>query len=75
MVEIPIPELLTADGPSVCIQSARAAGTTLSVASIWDRSGRRWHRWYPCELSALAYAVEQADALGLLLFDMREPEA
>lgn len=73
MREICIPQLRLAEGPSVALQCAQVDGATLCAVSVWDRSGRRWHRWHASETDALAYAVEQADALALLLLDLRDP--
>lgn len=68
-----IPTLRTADGPSVAVQPAQVAGSALWAVTIRDRNGHRRDRWFPSEGAALAHAVEQADALGLLLLDLREP--
>ena len=70
---IDVPQLRLAEGPSVALQCADVDGSALCAVTTWDRSGRRWHRWYASEGDALAYAVEQADSLSLLLLDLREP--
>lgn len=70
-VVVEIPALRIADGPSVAIQDAQAAGTALWAVSIRDHHSRRRDRWFGREADALAFAIEHADALGLLLLDLR----
>ena len=72
-IVLSIPPLRSADGPSVAIQPAEVAGTALHAVTVLTSGGRRIDRWFPSEAAALAHAVEQADALGLLLIDLREP--
>lgn len=72
---IPIPALRIVEGPSVALQSADVRGELLSVVSLRDRRGLRLDRWFGDRKTALAHAVELADNLGLLLFDLAEPEA
>lgn len=67
-----IPSLRVADGPSVAIQPAEVAGSPLFAVTVRDRGGQRRDRWFGSECAALAHAVEQADALGLLLLDLRD---
>jgi len=72
---ITIPELRTADAPSVALQAAAVAGSILNVVSIRDHGGQRLDRWFATEAEALAHAVTKADGLGLILFDLRDPGA
>lgn len=69
---ISIPALRVAGGPSVAIQSAAVDGTALHAVSVYDQFDRRRHFWFRDRESALAYAVGQADALGLLLLDLTD---
>lgn len=70
-----LPEIRSADGPSVALQAAAVAGSVLYVVSIRDHSGRRVDRWFGTEPEGLAHAVQMADSLGLLLLDLRDPGA
>ena len=69
---ISIPTLRSADGPSVALQPAHVSGSLLFAVTVRDRGGQRRDRWFGSESAALAHAVEQADALGLLLLDLRD---
>lgn len=73
--EIIIPALLHCDGPSVALQAAEVAGSLLWAVTTRDRGGQRRDRWFGEEAAALAYAVEVADGLGLLLLDLRDGAA
>ena len=65
-----IPALQTCDGPSVALQQAEVSGAVLFAVTIRDRGGQRRDRWFGDRMHGLAHAVEQADVLGLLLFDL-----
>lgn len=71
--EIIIPPLLNCGGPSVALQQAEVANSVLWAVTTRDRGGHRRDKWFGEEAQALAYAVQVADGLGLLLLDLRDP--
>lgn len=72
-VELPI--LRAGQCVAVTIERAELAGQPIWVVTMRESVGRPpQRRWHPDESAALAYAAEQADRHGLMLFDLRTAE-
>ncbi|MCC6827419.1 MAG: hypothetical protein IT550_04225 [Novosphingobium sp.] len=75
--EINLPVLrASGDIIAVVIEQANLAGHKMTVVTAREgASSPPRRRWYPDQLSGLAYAAELADRHGLPLIDLREPGA
>lgn len=73
LIELPL--LRAGDAVAVQLERTDCANTTFWVVTVRANGcSQPRRRWYAEEAAALAYAAEQADQHGLLLFDLREPE-
>lgn len=70
MTAIELPELPRASWLGVTVERQELAGTeawAVTVREGFNRTPRR--RWFPDRRLALCHAADQADAVGLPLFD------
>jgi len=74
MPVIEIPQLRATDILAVQIEQSEVAGSPRWVVTFREQhSGAVCRRWFADELCAVAQAAEQADRLGFLLIDLRDP--